>query len=143
MRRCRLSGKFGTSLSGYSQLFRRLFWCIKVVILEYEQRFAFYGQMLANPAGGLAMHKILLAAVTSFALSASAGSGIAFPSAPIHAAQSLPNVQQVTFWGRPFPYGYNWSLVRACTRYEPVETADGTRMQRVWVCGDRRRYYYR
>lgn len=89
------------------------------------------------------MHKALLAVVASFALSASAGSGMAFPAAPLHAAQNLPRVQKVTFWGRPFPYGYNWSLVRACTRYEPVETAKGTRLQRVWVCGERWRHYYR
>lgn len=45
------------------------------------------------------------------------------------------------FWGKPFPYGYRWSVVKACTRYEPVETARGVRMEKVWVCGARR--YYR
>ena len=41
------------------------------------------------------------------------------------------------FWGEAFPYGYNWSRVRACTRYEPVETERGVRMEKVWVCGGR------
>jgi hypothetical protein len=45
------------------------------------------------------------------------------------------------FWGEAFPYGYRWSLVRACTRYEPVDTARGVVMEKVWVCGDRRHYY--
>lgn len=42
------------------------------------------------------------------------------------------------FWGEPFPYGYRWSVARACTRYEPVDTAHGVRMKKVWVCGYRR-----
>ena len=45
------------------------------------------------------------------------------------------------FSGEAYPYGYRWSLVRACTRYEPVETEHGTRMEKVWVCADRRHYY--
>jgi len=45
------------------------------------------------------------------------------------------------FWGEPFPYGYRWSVVRACTRYEPIDTAHGVRMEKVWVCGGRRHYY--
>ena len=42
------------------------------------------------------------------------------------------------FWGEAYPFGYNWSYVRACTRYEPVETKYGTRTEKVWVCGNRR-----
>lgn len=42
------------------------------------------------------------------------------------------------FWGEAFPYGYRWSYVRACTRYQPVKTKYGVRTEKVWVCGDRR-----
>lgn len=83
------------------------------------------------------VRKVLVAATVAFALSFSAGAGYAFPVAPFHAIQNPPSVRQVTFWGRSFPYGYNWSLVRACTRYEPIETTRGTRMHRIWVCGER------
>ena len=86
------------------------------------------------------MQKVLVAAFAAFALSASASAGIAFPAASFHAAQSLSSVQHVTFWGDSFPYGYNWSVEKACTRYEPVETGRGVVMERVWVCGDRARY---
>jgi len=89
------------------------------------------------------LNKVLVAATAAFALSVSAGAGIAFPAIPMQGGQSSSNVQQVTFWAKPFPHRYNWSLARACTRYEPVETARGTVMQRVWVCEDRRRYSYR
>ena len=84
-------------------------------------------------------HKVLPAAVAAIALYVSAGSCVAFP---VHPMQSAENsiVQRVTFWGRPFPYRYNWSLVRACTRYELLEGPRGPRMHRIWVCGDRRRY---
>lgn len=46
----------------------------------------------------------------------------------------LGTLHHLGFWGRPFPYGYRWSLTRACTRYEPVDTPHGVRMKRVWVC---------
>jgi hypothetical protein len=84
-------------------------------------------------------HKLLSAATVLLALGASVGSGAAFPSTPIHVSQALASIQRVTFWGDAFPYGYSWSVVRACTRYEPVETAQGTQMQRVWVCGEKSR----
>ncbi len=84
-------------------------------------------------------HKAILAAVAAVGLLAFSGASNAFPVAPIQADTAAglqhPNVQQVTFWGRAFPYGYTWSVTRACTRYVPVETARGTVMRRVWVCG--------
>ena len=40
----------------------------------------------------------------------------------------------VTFWGEPFPYGYSWSVVRACARYLTVGGPRGPRVERVWVC---------
>lgn len=61
---------------------------------------------------------------------------LAFPiSSPAALHDGL--VRKVTFWGHPFPYGYTWSLARACTRYIPVETAHGVRSERVWVCRQR------
>ena len=88
------------------------------------------------------MQKVILAAAVATVVLAGASSSQAFPAGPVHADRTGPYaVQQVTFWARPFPHGYRWSLVRACTRYVPVETAHGTRTQRVWVCATRRRWY--
>lgn len=80
-------------------------------------------------------NKVLLAAAAVIALFASVAVAAAFPVAPIHAAPAEV-VQKITFWGKPFPYGYRWS--RSCTRYEMVETSRGPVMQRVWVCGHSR-----
>lgn len=88
--------------------------------------------------------KAILAATAALGLLAFTGATSAFPVAPIKAAAgsglSQPNVQQVTFWGRAFPYRYTWNVNRACTRYVPVETAHGTVTRRVWVCGRSGRY---
>jgi hypothetical protein len=86
------------------------------------------------------MQNVKLGIITAIVLWGSASQGLAVPAALILPYHNQSNLQQVSFWGRPFPYGYNWSLVRACTRYEPVETAHGTRTQRVWVCRERRQY---
>jgi hypothetical protein len=48
-------------------------------------------------------------------------------------------VEPLGFWGKPFPYGYQWSLARACSRYEPEEGPRGTTWRRVWVCNVRPR----
>ena len=53
------------------------------------------------------------------------------------AATRLGTFHTLGFWGEAFPYGYRWSVVRACTRYEPVETRRGVRMEKVWVCRGR------
>ncbi|SHJ85341.1 hypothetical protein SAMN05444159_1690 [Bradyrhizobium lablabi] len=38
----------------------------------------------------------------------------------------------VSFWGRPFPYGYTgWG---PCVRYERLETERGIIFRRVWIC---------
>jgi hypothetical protein len=66
---------------------------------------------------------------------------LAFPASPVQASHAIPNVQMVTFWGEAFPYGYDWSIERACTRYEPFETPHGTEVRRVWVCNDKLRRY--
>jgi len=86
-------------------------------------------------------HKRLLSIAAVFAFFAASGSVWAFTMDQLQFVRRSGPVQQVTFWGRPFPYGYNWSLVRACTRYLPVETAQGTRLQRVWVCRAKWRHY--
>jgi hypothetical protein len=80
-------------------------------------------------------NKVLLVAAAAFALFASVGTGAAFPVAPLQVTPT-ETAQKVTFWGKPFPYGYRWS--RSCTRYEWIETSRGLVMQRVWVCGNRR-----
>jgi hypothetical protein len=82
-------------------------------------------------------HKVFLAATAAVTLFVSAGAGVAFPVAPMQAAP-MAAVTKVTFWGKSFPYRYRWSLARACTRYETVETSKGPVMERVWVCGQRR-----
>jgi hypothetical protein len=93
--------------------------------------------------GGSAMNckVMMVGAVTAAALCASVGTSSALTVTPLQTIGTSAIVQKVTFWGRPFPYGYNWSVIKACTRYEPVETAHGTHMERVWVCRDRK--YYR
>ena len=77
--------------------------------------------------------KVFLAAVIAVTLGASTQLASAFPAARLNAV-SQPGIEKITFWGRAFPYQYNWSLVRACTRYETVETSRGPVMKRVWVC---------
>ncbi len=55
-----------------------------------------------------------------------------------HGGRGVGTHHAFGFWGEAFPFGYRWSRVKACTRYEPVDTAHGVRMEKVWVCGDRR-----
>lgn len=81
-------------------------------------------------------HKVFLAATAATFLFVSAGSGVAFPVAPMRTAEPT-GVSKISFWGKPFPYRYRWSLARACTRHEPVETSRGPVMKRVWVCVQR------
>jgi ABC-type glycerol-3-phosphate transport system substrate-binding protein len=88
-----------------------------------------------------AMQRLVLAAITALTVAAAAGPSSAMPAASLQALRADSSVQQVTFWGRPFPYGYRWSLVRACTRYETVETPRGPRLHRIWVCAGPKRYY--
>lgn len=83
--------------------------------------------------------KGFLTAVAFVLVSASASQSMTLPARPAVPAQAVAGLEQVTFWGRAFPYRYTWSRARACTRFEPVETSRGTRMQRVWVCNGRHR----
>lgn len=88
------------------------------------------------------MHKTLLFVAASLALIVGTNSTMAFPVS-LPQSVNLAAVQKITFWGESFPYGYNWSRVRACTRYEQVETPKGVHTKRVWVCDKRWRYSYR
>lgn len=96
-----------------------------------------FSRLSLFPEGYAMTHKVVLAAAAAIALFSSVGAGAAFPVAPIQAAPEK-TVTNVTFWGKPFPYRYNWRLARGCTRYETVETSRGPVTQRVWVCGQRR-----
>jgi hypothetical protein len=63
-------------------------------------------------------------------------SGAALALGPIQAPGPAVTVQQdlldVSFFGRPYPYGYTgWG---PCVRYEEVETRRGPRLRRVRVC---------
>jgi hypothetical protein len=55
------------------------------------------------------------------------------PVNPIGAvANTQPDLLDVSFWGRPYPYGYTgWG---PCMRYVEVQTRWGVRLRRVWVC---------
>lgn len=88
------------------------------------------------------MSKVVMAVGVAVMLCGSSISGLAFPALPSAAVHGLSDLQNVTFGGWPFPYGYTWSRVRACTRYVPVETPQGaTRLRRVWVCDEHPHYY--
>jgi hypothetical protein len=53
--------------------------------------------------------------------------------------RGIGTVEPLGFWGKPFPFGYQWSLARACNRYEAEEGPRGTTWRRVWVCNVRPR----
>jgi hypothetical protein len=62
-------------------------------------------------------------------------SGSAVAMGPVGHLSTLPAqspVEQVSFSGRPYPYGYTpWG---PCIHYEPIETEWGTRWRRISVC---------
>jgi hypothetical protein len=87
------------------------------------------------------MQRLVLAAAAGLIMAAATGPSLAMPAAPLQAVKADTVIQRVTFWGRPFPNRYNWSLARACTRYETIETPRGPRLHRIWVCAGRNRYY--
>jgi hypothetical protein len=79
---------------------------------------------------------------TIYALVAAAGMSVAL--APAATAAGPANglaawraagsgVEQVSFWGHPFPYGYRWRR-SGCVRHVRVDTPWGRRWERVWVC---------
>lgn len=58
-------------------------------------------------------------------------------------SRSIGTRHRLGFWGENFPYGYRWSIVRACERHEQVDTPRGPRWERVWVCRIPRHLAYR
>jgi hypothetical protein len=74
---------------------------------------------------------LLAAAAAAFVVSAS-GAALALPVAPLHAVHT-PAVTKVTFWGKPFPYGYAWRA-RSCSRLVTIETSRGPVTRRVYDC---------
>ncbi len=51
---------------------------------------------------------------------------------PVNPLQISDEVQPVSFFGRPYPFGYTgWGH---CVRYVEVETRRGPRLRRIWVC---------
>ena len=89
------------------------------------------------------MAKTVLAAIATVMLCGSAPAGFVIAAPLLGVTENLSPIQNAAFVGRPFPYRYTWSRARACTRYEPTETARGVRWQRIWVCGDPKSRRYR
>jgi len=85
--------------------------------------------MLAKVLG-----KVAVAGFISLAGTAAASAAEMGVSTTNVYSRSLGSRQILGFWGNTFPYGYRWSLVRACERRELVETPRDPRWHRVWVC---------
>jgi hypothetical protein len=57
-------------------------------------------------------------------------------SVPVLATATTPQVEKVTFWGEPFPYGYvRRDRPLACSVWQRIETPSGPRYRRVPTCG--------
>lgn len=66
------------------------------------------------------------------ALLASVSSAFAMGPVAVAPAAVQSDVQDVSFFGRPYPYGYTgWG---PCVRYVEVQTRHGVRLRRVWAC---------
>ncbi len=62
----------------------------------------------------------------------SASSALAFGPINPNLSNQAPDLVDVSFFGRPYPYGFTgWG---PCIRYVEVETRWGPRLRRVWVC---------
>jgi hypothetical protein len=79
---------------------------------------------------------------TIYALVAAAGMSVALAPAATAAgpgnglaalASPGSGIERVSFWGRPYPYGYRYRP-SGCVRHVRVDTAWGPRWERVWVC---------
>lgn len=70
--------------------------------------------------------------VCGFALLASVSSAFALGPVSVAPATVQSDIQDVSFFGRPYPYGYTgWG---PCVRYVEVQTRHGVRLRRVRVC---------
>ncbi len=58
--------------------------------------------------------------------------GLNYPLNPDDRAgiETLP----VSFWGRPYPWGFQYSRSNPCVRYVRTTTRHGWRWQKVWIC---------
>lgn len=73
----------------------------------------------------------ILSVLAAGLIMGSAGSALAL-GLPANPLQQTSEAQPVSFFGRPYPFGYTgWGR---CVRYEHVETSLGPRLRRVWVC---------
>lgn len=85
------------------------------------------------------IHKTMLGAVaaTALALAAMPTAALAFGPgfSPMHPAASAA-IEQASFWGLPFPYGYaGWRRHPECVRVVEERDIWGVvRWRRVWVC---------
>lgn len=63
-----------------------------------------------------------------------ASPAIAVPAYPVAIGAGVgADVEQASFWGLPFPYGYA-DLGHRCVRHIRVHTRHGIRWRRVWLC---------
>ena len=73
----------------------------------------------------------ILSVLAAGLMMGSAGSTLAL-GLPVSSLQQTSEAQPVSFFGRPYPFGYTgWGH---CVRYVHVETRWGPRLRRVWVC---------
>lgn len=73
----------------------------------------------------------ILSVLAAGLMMGSVGSALAL-GLPVNPLQRTSEAQPVSFFGRPYPFGYTgWGR---CVRYVHVETSRGPRLRRVWVC---------
>ncbi|WP_213769905.1 hypothetical protein [Bradyrhizobium sp. dw_78] len=67
-----------------------------------------------------------------FTVGLMAGASSALALGPVNPLPSSSETQHVSFFGRPYPFGYTgWGR---CVRYVEVETRSGPRLRRVRAC---------
>ncbi len=74
---------------------------------------------------------VTAAGITAAALSAANGAGPTVGPAAISGA--ISSVESVSFWGRPYPYGYRWRPW-ACFRPRWVDRPWGGHWEHVRIC---------
>jgi hypothetical protein len=79
---------------------------------------------------------LTLIAAAGLALASLPSAALALgPGFPATQPAASPAIEQATFWGWPYPYGYRWRSHPECWRV--VEERDFwgvVRTRRVWVC---------